>query len=481
MFVCQHRILARMSTEKETLQQRSQPGSEGKQASPVQPPSDFTSHPQGANQNAHLSPPLQGAYIPAAQPSSLPQSGYQQQPQYGYQQVPPYMLPQNPPMSPQSSSGYIPYNLNHPVTFCSTPVPKKSILEAYLLLIVLGFFGGHHFYLRRPVWGILYFFSFGLLGAGWLIDIFRLPVLVDRCNNEASQNNPNLPKRKRLDDAYVLWFPGGFLGLHHFYLNNIGLGVLYLFTFGLLGVGWLIDACLMPYHVKRANSNIPDSIEKSAAETCILAISPAGLLGAHHYYLNRIGFGLVYTFTFGIFGVGYIVDWCRFPILLKRYNKEKEIGHTSHKHLDDAYLLWFPPVGFLGFHHFYLNRPLWGILYMFTFGLLGIGWLIDFCRMPKLVENCNKEIDEREHLTRNNRSVVNPNYIPGQYYGNMPTSTIGSHMPANYGPIGPCPPGYSNPHPGVYPTQQNAGYGSVPGMNDQPPPYEAAPTPTKGH
>lgn len=25
------------------------------------------------------------------------------------------------------------------------------------------------------------------------------------------------------------------------------------------------------------------------------------------------------------------------------------------------------------------------------------------------------------------------------------------------------------------------GYGSVPGMNDQPPPYEAASVPTKGH
>lgn len=195
-----------------------------------------------------------------------------------------------------------------------------------------------------------------------------------------------------------------------------------MFTFGLLGVGWLIDACLMPYHVKKANSNIPDVIEKSAAATCILAVSPAGLLGAHHYYLNRTGFGLLYTFTFGNFGVGYIVDWFRFPILLKRYNKSKEIGHTSHKHLDDAYLLWFP-LGFLGFHHFYLNRPVWGLLYMFTFGLLGIGWLIDFCRMWKLVENCNREIDERVHLTRNNRSVAYPNYIPGQYYGNMPTST----------------------------------------------------------
>lgn len=467
-----------MSTEKETLQRRSQPVPGGQQAPPAQPPSGFPPNPQGANPNGHLPPPLHGANLPS-QPQNQPQGGYQQQPQYIYPQVPQYVLPQNPSLSQQPPTGYIRYNLNHPVMFCSTPAPKKSILEAYLLLIVLGLFGGHHFYLRRPVWGILYFFSFGLLGAGWLIDIFRLPVLVSRCNNDASQQNPNLVKKKHLDDAYVLWFPGGFLGLHHFYLNNIGLGVLYLFTFGLFGVGWLIDACLMSYHVKKANSNIPDCIEKSAAATCILAVSPAGLLGAHHYYLNRTGFGLLYTFTFGIFGIGYIVDWFRFPILLERYNKSKEIGHTSYKNLDDAYLLWFP-LGLLGFHHFYLNRPVWGLLYMFTFGLFGIGWLIDFCRMCKLVVNCNKDIVERVHLTQNNRSVAYPNYIPGQYYGNMPTSTVGGHVPVGYGQFGPCPPGYSNPNPGIYPTQQN-GYGAVHGMNEQPPPYEAASIPTKGH
>lgn len=55
-------------------------------------------------------------------------------------------------------------------------------------------------------------------------------------------------------------------------------------------------------------------------------------------------------------------------------------------------------LGLLGAHHFYLNRPLWGILYFFTFGLFGIGWLIDGCRMCCLVKESNKLIEERRKL-----------------------------------------------------------------------------------
>lgn len=41
--------------------------------------------------------------------------------------------------------------------------------------------------------------------------------------------------------AYLLWFFLGILGVHKFYLGKVGMGILYLFTFGLLGIGWFID------------------------------------------------------------------------------------------------------------------------------------------------------------------------------------------------------------------------------------------------
>jgi len=41
--------------------------------------------------------------------------------------------------------------------------------------------------------------------------------------------------------AYLLWFFLGIFGAHKFYLENIGIGILYLFTLGVFGIGWLID------------------------------------------------------------------------------------------------------------------------------------------------------------------------------------------------------------------------------------------------
>ena len=34
----------------------------------------------------------------------------------------------------------------------------------------------------------------------------------------------------------------GWLGAHKFYAGKIGMGILYLCTFGLLGIGWIIDS-----------------------------------------------------------------------------------------------------------------------------------------------------------------------------------------------------------------------------------------------
>lgn len=41
--------------------------------------------------------------------------------------------------------------------------------------------------------------------------------------------------------AVVLCFFLGGIGAHKFYEGNIGMGILYLFTLGLFGIGWFVD------------------------------------------------------------------------------------------------------------------------------------------------------------------------------------------------------------------------------------------------
>ena len=61
---------------------------------------------------------------------------------------------------------------------------ERNVAEAYILCIFLGVFGGHRFYLRQPGLGVLYFLTFGLFGLGWLADMIRMPMMVDRHNLE---------------------------------------------------------------------------------------------------------------------------------------------------------------------------------------------------------------------------------------------------------------------------------------------------------
>lgn len=116
----------------------------------------------------------------------------------------------------------------------SQPFPTHHVITAYILWIV-GFMGSHRFYYGKRITGVIWFFTAGLLGIGWLVDLFLIPGM--------SRQSAIRYTRGEIDYslAWLLLAFGGLFGLHRFYLGKIWTGVLYLFTGGLFGLGLLYD------------------------------------------------------------------------------------------------------------------------------------------------------------------------------------------------------------------------------------------------
>lgn len=125
-------------------------------------------------------------------------------------------------------------------------VNTHSMFVGYLTWI-FGFTGSHRFYFGKPISGMVYFFTLGLLGIGWLIDLFLIPGM-DRAADHRFRQGPY-----DYTLGWLLLTFTGVLGLHRLYMGKWFTAVVYFFTFGFFLIGYVYDLWTLNSQISELN------------------------------------------------------------------------------------------------------------------------------------------------------------------------------------------------------------------------------------
>ena len=190
----------------------------------------------GGNPNA-VPQPQQQPYSGVVQPNSTvyPNQQYAQpQPQYAQP------MPNGQPIYPQNNQGGVPgqqpYQNNVPngatkfCSHCGSVIAKEAVI--------------------CPACGCQ-------VAQVQTAQPMQQPIIINNNNMNNNVNNVggrSMGKPKDKWVAFILCFFLGAIGAHRFYEGKIGTGILYLFTGGLFGIGWLVDLIILltkpnPYYV----------------------------------------------------------------------------------------------------------------------------------------------------------------------------------------------------------------------------------------
>ena len=82
-------------------------------------------------------------------------------------------------------------------------------------------------------------------------------IVINNSNTNTNVNTNIIGRGGRRKNKWVAFFLClflGFFGAHKFYEGRVGMGILYIFTVGLCGIGWIIDCIILlfkpnPYYV----------------------------------------------------------------------------------------------------------------------------------------------------------------------------------------------------------------------------------------
>lgn len=109
-----------------------------------------------------------------------------------------------------------------------------SILIGYLTWI-FGFLGAHRFYFGKQITGAIWFCTFGLLGIGWIVDLFLIPSMDRQADRKYASGSLDYSL------AWILLTFLGVFGIHRFYMGKWLTGFIYLVTAGIFGMGVFYD------------------------------------------------------------------------------------------------------------------------------------------------------------------------------------------------------------------------------------------------
>lgn len=110
-----------------------------------------------------------------------------------------------------------------------------------------------------------------------------------------------------------------------------------------------------------------------------------GFTGAHRFYYGKTWTGVLYYCTFGLFLIGWIVDFFLIPNMERDSNRKYSQGKYDYS---IAWLL-LTFLGLFGVHRFYLGKWITGIIWLCTGGFFLIGYLYDFLNMNEMVSEQN--------------------------------------------------------------------------------------------